>query len=597
MSELVILSLGRGNFDEGFPSVTARLGKPGNLSMQFTGALPPAPEIPQLYINWQLLYQALCQSSRGSPPIEIAESGVTNVSEGVFQDACRNLENSINSWLSSPAFHKIELQLRTQLKTSESVQVVIESNDEYIWRLPWQLWSFFQDYRQAEVSLSSPEYPSPPQLLPKTAKAKIKILAILGSSEGINLQKDQDLLKQLPGVELKFLVEPKRQELNDQLWEQGWDLLFFAGHGCSENNATTGRLFINQNPIDNSLTIEELKEALSRAIYKGLQLAIFNSCDGLGLARQLAAAKIPLPTMIVMREPVVDQVAQEFLKYFLKSFAFQEPFHLAVRQTREQLKGMESYYPSASWLPVICQHPAALPPSWPPPPKPFPIKFVFKKQKWLVIAAMFLVGCLSCYWFAGVQLATFANQLGLKNHSEGKLLLAKQYYHLATFLNWQDAQPHYNLGWLCDESFDDKACAISSYHKAAMRGLSEAWAELARLYIETKDFEASLKAVKACLEQSNYDAVTAACLKNRGWIRWEQRRYDEAEIDLRKAIALIHDSPHSHCLLAQVIEATGKGQEAIPHWKYTAQYSEYQVPEQDACTAIAKLRLQGEADE
>jgi len=587
MSELVILSLGPGNFDEGFPAVTARLGKPGNLSMQFTGSLPPAPEIPRLYRNWQLLYQALCQSSRGSPPIEIAEVGVTHISEGVFQDVCRCLENSINSWLGSEEFRKIELQLRTQLKASESVRVVIESDDEFIWRLPWQLWSFFQDYRQAEVSLSSPEYPPPPPILTKTAKAKVKILAILGSSEGINLQKDQDLLKQLPGVELKFLVEPERQELNDQLWEQGWDLLFFAGHGCSENNATTGRLFINQNPINNSLTIEELREALSRAIHKGLQLAIFNSCDGLGLARQLAAAKIPLPTMIVMREPVVDQVAQEFLKYFLKSFAFKEPFHLAVRQTREQLKGMEDRFPSASWLPVICQHPAVVPPTLSYAATPAP-------RKWLVFAAMFLVGCLSSYFLAGSQLAVFANQLGIKNHREGKLLLAKQYYHLATFLDWKYAQPHYNLGWLCEESFDDKACSIQAYKNAALRGLPEAFAELARLQIKDNNTEAALKESWACLERTNYDAVKAACLKNRGWIRWEQKRYDEAETDLRKAISLQQNSPHSHCLLAQVLEAKGREKEAFMAWKDTIKYSEYQVPEQDTCIAMANQRLSNE---
>ncbi len=593
MCELVILSLGPGNFDDGFPAVTARLG---NLSMKFTGSLPPAPDIPQLYRNWQLLYQALCQSNRDSRSIEIVEGGVTNVSEGVFKDVCQSLEYSINSWLGSEEFHNIELQLRTQLETSQSVRVVIESDDEYIWRLPWQLWSFFQDYPHAEVSLSSPEYPSPPPLSPRNAQTEVKILAIIGSSEGINLQEDQDLLKQLPGVEVTFLVEPKRHELNDQLWEQGWDFLFFAGHGCSENNATTGRLFINQNPQHNSLTIEELREALSRAIDKGLQLAIFNSCDGLGLARQLAAVGIPMPTMIVMREPVVDQVAQKFLNYFLRAFAFREPFHLAVRQAREQLRGIEDQYPGASWLPVICQHPVVMPPTVPYPPKPVPPKPFFKKQKWLVFTAIFSVGCIGGYLFAGPRLGIFLNRLGNKNHSEGQLLLAQQYYHLATLANWKYAQPHYNFGWLCDESFDDQVCAIQAYQRAALRGISDAWAELARLHIENNNFEAALKAIKECLERTEYDAVKAACLKNRGWIRWEQKRSDEAEKDLQKAIALEHNSPHSHCLLAQVLEAQGRHQEALLGWKNTLKYSQYYIPEQDACIDKANQRLQGEAD-
>ncbi|MEQ8751954.1 MAG: hypothetical protein RID09_00355 [Coleofasciculus sp. G1-WW12-02] len=81
-------------------------------------------------------------------------------------------------------------------------------------------------------------------------------------------------------------------------------------------------------------------------------MVIFNSCDGLGLVRDLAAARIPLPPSIAMREPVVDAVAHTFLQYFLREFAWGEPFHLAVRQARERLKGLEDRFPGASWLPA-----------------------------------------------------------------------------------------------------------------------------------------------------------------------------------------------------------------------------------------------------
>ncbi|PZO11377.1 MAG: hypothetical protein DCF25_19485 [Leptolyngbya foveolarum] len=55
----------------------------------------------------------------------------------------------------------------------------------------------------------------------------------------------------------------------------------------------------------------------------GLTLAIFNSCDGLGLAKYLsqAIAPISVPYIIVMREAVPDAVAQTFLKYFLAAFS------------------------------------------------------------------------------------------------------------------------------------------------------------------------------------------------------------------------------------------------------------------------------------
>ena len=56
------------------------------------------------------------------------------------------------------------------------------------------------------------------------------------------------------------------------------------------------------------------KNAMKIAIAKGLQLAIFNSCDGLGIANQLA--KLYLPQSIVMREVVADEAAQKFSQYF-----------------------------------------------------------------------------------------------------------------------------------------------------------------------------------------------------------------------------------------------------------------------------------------
>jgi CHASE2 domain-containing sensor protein len=93
-----------------------------------------------------------------------------------------------------------------------------------------------------------------------------------------------------------------------------------------------------------------------------LQLAIFNSCEGLGLAAQLT--DLHIPQIIVMREPVPDSVAQQFLKHFLTIFAGGESFYLAVREARERLQGIEGEFPGASWLPVIFQNPAEIPPTW-----------------------------------------------------------------------------------------------------------------------------------------------------------------------------------------------------------------------------------------
>ena len=110
------------------------------------------------------------------------------------------------------------------------------------------------------------------------------------------------------------------------------------------------------------LPIDQLRNALKASIKRGLKLAIFNSCDGLGLARALA--DLNLPQLVVMREPVIDQVAHTFLQNFLQVFSSQEPFYTAVRYAREQLQGIEGKFPCASWLPVIFQNPTEVPITW-----------------------------------------------------------------------------------------------------------------------------------------------------------------------------------------------------------------------------------------
>ena len=150
------------------------------------------------------------------------------------------------------------------------------------------------------------------------------------------------------------MVEPSRRELDNWLWdEQGWDILFFAGHSCSQADITTGQIYINE--VD-TLTIPQLKNALKKAIRRGLKIAIFNSCDGLGIASELA--DLHIPQIIVMREPVPDLVAQEFLKYFIQAFSRGESLYLAVREAQERLQFLEDKFPYATWLPVIFHNPS-----------------------------------------------------------------------------------------------------------------------------------------------------------------------------------------------------------------------------------------------
>ena len=77
----------------------------------------------------------------------------------------------------------------------------------------------------------------------------------MGDRTGIDIDTDKQFLESITNAETVFLVEPQRQELDEQLWdERGWDILFFAGHGETTNK--TGRIFISENE---SLEIEQFK--------------------------------------------------------------------------------------------------------------------------------------------------------------------------------------------------------------------------------------------------------------------------------------------------------------------------------------------------
>lgn len=357
MDKLVVLKIGAGSFSQGFPVILQIGQEDYRPSTEMVGYLPKASDIPTLYQAWQSAYLALGLTTRLDAPAQ----QVTNVAWSDLYAACEKaaqvLQHRLDQWLFEEAFRPIRDKWLEQLLPSDCIRVILQTDDLQLQRLPWHQWELLQRYPQAELALSTPIYEG--TRYQSIAKSTVNVLAILGSSQGINTQADREVLEQLPQAQVKLLVEPNQQELTDQLWEKNWDILFFAGHSHSPVPCHTGHISLN---AQETLDVNQLKYALQKAISRGLKLAIFNSCDGLGLAHQLADLQIP--AIVVMREPVPDQVAQFFLKYFLKSFSQGLSFPLAVKEARERLHDLEPHFPCATWLPIICQNPAEVPATW-----------------------------------------------------------------------------------------------------------------------------------------------------------------------------------------------------------------------------------------
>ncbi|NET56715.1 MAG: CHAT domain-containing protein [Symploca sp. SIO2E6] len=388
MTKLVTIKLGEGSWKQGFP-VILQIAEEGSFPyLEIPGRLPSAPEIPQYYDQWQSSYRHLPTILRLTAPA----AQITNVSTTAdCRQTLENLRDSLNRWLHSESFRPLRDRLLQNLSRSESIRFIIQARDSYVQRLPWHLTELFEEYTESEVAIGAllfePIVQQNHSFLKKirilASLKKIRILAILGNSEGINVTADRQFLENLPGAETFFLVEPPQREISKQLWEQHWDIFFFAGHSHTEGEV--GRIYINQTE---SLTIGELKDGLRTAIASSLQLAIFNSCDGLGLAKELE--KLQIPQAIVMREPVPDLVAQEFLKHFLKAFSSGKSLYVAVRTARGRLaeEGLERELPGVRGLPIIFQNPAATPLVW------FKKKPSIAHQRKLIIAILALVGIL-----------------------------------------------------------------------------------------------------------------------------------------------------------------------------------------------------------
>ncbi len=370
MSKRIVIKIGSGSLATGYPAAV-QIGTEGTIPQAETQAfLPPAPDLADLYHRWQQSYWQL-----GLPSRIKARDGITNVSTATDLEHCRTLSrrlrDRIHDWLDGSEFRPIREKVLEQLNPQDQTRILLQTQDPLLQRLPWYELHFFSRYRYAEVGICSPNYQR--VSYPGTRSDTVRILAVLGDDTGLNTQTDQTLLNRLPNADIHYLNQPNREAFNRCLWdERGWDILFFAGHSSSNvcmaagmpesmtrDVEASGEIALNST---DKLTIGQLKHALQKAIDRGLNTAIFNSCDGLGLAADLS--DLHIPQVLVMREPVPDQVAHAFLQGFLESFSAGNSFYLSVREAREKLQGLESRFPCATWLPVIVQNLAETPPTW-----------------------------------------------------------------------------------------------------------------------------------------------------------------------------------------------------------------------------------------
>ena len=358
------------NDSEVLPVTLATYDRDGQIEelVSFLSPLPKPLEVK--FKQWQY-YIGLQGNRKVAKSRDDRLSGVVNLTE-----LANSLKVELNKWLGSngwidengnpdPRVGLVLANFGAKITKQDEVQIIVQTEDRQLRGLPWQEWDTLAGYtaKGVEVAISATNFKRLTRKQTSQLRATVRILVVFGD-EKLGFAQEEDFITNLRryGGEPHILRQPTRHELEQKLTNrQGWHIFFFAGHSESDRDGRIG--WIQINPADGRegiIEIAELKDLLANAIQKKLQLAIFNSCDGLGLANQLT--ELSLPYCIVMREMVESAVARELLKHFLAAFVKERSLFASMNAARQQLK--QKFEPGKSWLPVIVANPLAPELTW-----------------------------------------------------------------------------------------------------------------------------------------------------------------------------------------------------------------------------------------
>lgn len=305
----------------------------------------------EAYNKWQKSYLSSSPELRGDKPI-INDQEYGNTS-ALIRYSFQEYKNLFELWLE-------KLAKKNNLYEDCSF-FIIRTNSEYLRKLFWHNWNVIKDHPHAAVVYEIPQERVIPQF--SVSKERVRILVILANTEGLNTDEDErawrefrsQFEKNLSYLDIDILKYPKVDVLNYVLQKNEWDIIYFAGHGPSNENISI--IDINKKE---QLEVQHFCDCIIQA--KGLKLVIFNCCDSMGLATLLI--KKGIPQVIAMREPVLDKIARKFLKKLLEEFPKKVFLHLAFKEVQKSLELDITDYPGSASVIALFQGTNKVPLSW-----------------------------------------------------------------------------------------------------------------------------------------------------------------------------------------------------------------------------------------
>jgi hypothetical protein len=317
-------------------------------------------ELIRLYDQWQTAYLNFYRSYklRG----RVMSTGITTAPTTDLRKPLdtndQALAEAMSTWLNSKLY---DLRSRLlQQYQNHPLRLYLTIADLPLARLPWETWDLNLGLPAQSIQIvRAPQNINAP---PATKRRKPRILAILGDDTGLDLGGDRTALtrlkRQAEVVFVSWQAEDTEQTLLDRVTEaiidpRGWDLLFFAGHS-NETTTTGGELSLSPTI---TLSIRNLAPKLRIALANGLQAAVFNSCRGLNIAESLI--DLGLGQVLVMREPIHNQVAVGFLQAFLSALGDRADIYGAMVAAQAFLtNNPQDYLGTGSVASLFC-HPGA----------------------------------------------------------------------------------------------------------------------------------------------------------------------------------------------------------------------------------------------
>ena len=377
MSRVVILKIGDGSFETGF-SVTLEIRDNHLLIAPFAdGKLVPNLDIAAALQNYRRAYYHWVES-QPSLGITVPHSMITHAAVGDPRDnlkkATKTLKDSLNEWLNSSDMSSIQNRILFHIGTESEVRFFIQTTHFDLQQIPWECWNFLRDWwNDVEIALTIQRNPPIINLTPP-----IKVLVILGNIDIENehnslcLSSLQTALGNPDKVYIQILspsseVPLSTINIHNELIKNPWDIVVYLGHSQTSSDGHDGVFIIDNNT---ALSPEHnLRNSLEIAVKKGLKLVICNSCDGLGIGRQLA--NIGVPHIIVMKEPIAVRVALRFLEVFLPNFLEHKSLQESLTSARQELRlhEFEKDAASSSLLPRLIENPEEPPLILPLPPE------------------------------------------------------------------------------------------------------------------------------------------------------------------------------------------------------------------------------------